>query len=115
MSTERRLRNRERVAATLLALDLAELRGRLDITQVFEDPAAETNADTLTDRVVAEIQRENTSFVEQAVWKGRRILRVSIISADTRRDHVDRLAASIVRALRRVQGRPGSGRTAAQK
>jgi glutamate/tyrosine decarboxylase-like PLP-dependent enzyme len=73
------------------------------LAMVFEDPASETNADTLTDRVVAEIQRENTSFVEQAVWKGRRILRVSIISADTRRDHVDRLAASIVRAWRRVQ------------
>ena len=33
MSVERRHRNRERAAATLLAMDLAELRGSLDITQ----------------------------------------------------------------------------------
>jgi transcriptional regulator with XRE-family HTH domain len=33
MSPERRLRSEQNAAATLLALDLAELRGRLDITQ----------------------------------------------------------------------------------
>lgn len=69
----------------------------------FEDTASRLDADTLTDRVVAEIQKESTSFVEQAVWRGRRILRVSIISGDTRQDHVDRLAASIIRAWRHVK------------
>ena len=33
MSPERRERNRERTAALLLAMDLAELRGKLDLTQ----------------------------------------------------------------------------------
>jgi glutamate/tyrosine decarboxylase-like PLP-dependent enzyme len=76
---------------------------------VFEDPTSTTDADTLTGRVAAEIRRENTSFVEQAEWKGRRILRVSIISADTRQEHVDRLAASIIRAWRHVREKPGPG------
>jgi glutamate/tyrosine decarboxylase-like PLP-dependent enzyme len=76
---------------------------------VFEDARSPVDADTLTKRVVVEIQKENTSFVEQAVWKGRRILRVSIISGDTRQAHVDRLAASIIRAWRQVKAEPATG------
>jgi glutamate/tyrosine decarboxylase-like PLP-dependent enzyme len=71
---------------------------------VFEDETLQVEADTLTGRVFAEMQKDNASFVEQASWKGRCILRVSIISGVTRRDHVERLAASIVRAWRRVKG-----------
>lgn len=69
----------------------------------FEDASLHVDSGTLTGRVVAEIQKENTSFVEQASWKGRRILRVSIISGETKKEHVDHLAASIVRAWRRVK------------
>jgi len=72
----------------------------------FDTPTLEADADALTARVVAEIQKENTSFVESAVWKGRQVLRVSIISAETRQEHVDRLAASIVGAWRRVRADP---------
>jgi len=72
----------------------------------FEDTGLQADADLLTGRVVADIQKQNTSFVEQAVWKGRRILRVSIISASTQEEHVDRLAASIIRAWRRAKANP---------
>lgn len=69
----------------------------------FDDAASEVDADTLTDRVVAEIRREDTSFVEPAAWKERHILRVSIISEETQDEHVDRLADTIIRAWRRVR------------
>ena len=72
----------------------------------FEDTASQVDADALTDCVVAGIQKENMSFVEQAIWKGCRILRVSIISEGTQEEHVDRLAASIIRAWRQVKTNP---------
>lgn len=62
-------------------------------------PAA---ADALTDAVIAEIQRENTSFVSGAQWRGRRIMRVSVIDRGTGADDVARLGASIVRAWEQV-------------
>lgn len=56
-----------------------------------------------TDAVIVELQRENTSFASGADWRGHRILRVSVIAEQTRAADIDRLAASIVRAWRRVR------------
>lgn len=69
--------------------------------------AANTEEDArLTDQVIGELQRENRSFVSGADWKGRRILRVSIISGETTEGHIEALAESIIAAWRRV--RPAS-------
>jgi len=59
----------------------------------------------LTDEVIAEIQRENTSFVSGADWKGRRILRVSVIARETDARHIAALGDSILRAWRAVRDR----------
>ncbi|HEU0199975.1 MAG TPA: aspartate aminotransferase family protein, partial [Burkholderiaceae bacterium] len=72
-----------------------------------DEEAADANA--LTEAVIDEIQRENTSFVAGADWQGRRIMRVSVIARDTGPRDIARLADSIVRAWQRVvqrQGRP---------
>lgn len=59
----------------------------------------------LTDQVIAEVQRENTSFVAGADWKGRRIMRVSVISRDTSASAISALFDSIVSAWGRVMRR----------
>lgn len=67
----------------------------------FNDLSAD--ADRLTERIVEEVQSQGGSFVESAEWQGRRILRVSIISHDTRQEHVDRLADAIIAAWKTVK------------
>ena len=57
----------------------------------------------LTDAVIRELAVENTSFVEGALWQGRKIMRVSVISRSTDIADVERLGDSIVRAWRNVQ------------
>jgi glutamate/tyrosine decarboxylase-like PLP-dependent enzyme len=65
------------------------------------DPA-QAGPRALTDAVIAEIQRENTSFVSGAQWKGRRIMRVSVIARHTGSDDVTKLGDSIIRAWQHV-------------
>jgi len=75
----------------------------------FGNAEADPLADQQTDRVMAEIQKENASFVEGAAWKGRRIMRVSVISGQTQAEHVERLAESIVRAWKIVVADKAAG------
>jgi glutamate/tyrosine decarboxylase-like PLP-dependent enzyme len=56
-----------------------------------------------TEQVVEAIQKENTSFVAGAEWRGRKILRVSVISRLTDSADVKTLAASIIKAWRAAQ------------
>ncbi|MCX2975438.1 aspartate aminotransferase family protein [Halieaceae bacterium IMCC8485] len=65
------------------------------------EPLVERNR--LTDAVITELARENTSYVTGAEWQGQKILRVSIISQRTDAVDIDRLGASIVRAWRKVR------------
>lgn len=69
----------------------------------FDGAGSPDDAWALTDRVIGEIAEENTSFVEGATWKGRRIMRVSIISRATGEEDIDRLGRSIIRAWSRVR------------
>lgn len=59
--------------------------------------------ETLADKVIEQIQKRNRCFVAGAEWKGRKILRISIISADTDIEHVDLLADEIIAAWRAVR------------
>ena len=65
------------------------------------DPA-QAGPHALTDAVIAEIQRENTSFVSGAQWQGRRIMRVSVIARHTGSDDMTKLGDSIIRAWQHV-------------
>ena len=67
------------------------------VALAFGPPGAE--GDALTAAIIAGVQAENASYVGGAVWKGRRILRVSVSSNLTERRHMETLAGSIRRAL----------------
>jgi glutamate/tyrosine decarboxylase-like PLP-dependent enzyme len=57
-------------------------------------------ADALTDLTIARIQREGVCFVGGANWRGRQIIRISVISANTTDQDIDRSAEAIVSAWR---------------
>jgi glutamate/tyrosine decarboxylase-like PLP-dependent enzyme len=73
----------------------------------FGEMEAMAERDALTGKVIAEIQRENSSFVSGAHWKGRGIMRVSIISRETDIPHIEQLGDSIIRAWRKVKAQRG--------
>jgi len=56
-----------------------------------------------TDAIVTALARENTSFAVGAEWKDQRVLRVSVISQETGRKHMDQLARSIITAWRALK------------
>jgi glutamate/tyrosine decarboxylase-like PLP-dependent enzyme len=58
----------------------------------------------MTRETIAHIQRDATSFVGGASWRGRWGLRVSIASWWTQDEHIDRAAESILGAWRTVRG-----------
>jgi glutamate/tyrosine decarboxylase-like PLP-dependent enzyme len=57
-------------------------------------------ADALTDRAIARIQRDGVCFVGGANWRGRQIVRVSVISANTTDADIDASAEAILSAWR---------------
>lgn len=64
--------------------------------------AGETECDQYTQSVIEEIQAENIAFVSGARWKGRWIMRVSVIAESTGLADVERLAELIVGAWSNV-------------
>lgn len=74
-------------------------------------PEAERNR--MTDAVAAHLARQNRVFLECANWRGRRVLRVSVISRETGPADIDFLAGEISAAVRAVSAReypPGQHR-----
>ena len=66
------------------------------------------DADSLTDRTIARVQRDGVCFVGGANWRGRQIVRVSVISENTTDADIDRSAEAILsawRAERHANGR----------
>ncbi|MGD9967831.1 MAG: aspartate aminotransferase family protein [Hyphomonadaceae bacterium] len=57
-------------------------------------------ADALTDLAIARVQREGVCFVGGANWRGRRIIRISVIGANTTDEDIDRSAEAILSAWR---------------
>ncbi len=57
-------------------------------------------ADALTDRTIARIQQDGVCFVGGANWRGRQIIRVSVISANTTDEDIDKSADAILSAWR---------------
>ncbi len=57
-------------------------------------------ADALTDRTITRIQSDGVCFVGGANWRGRQIVRVSVISANTTDADIDRSADAILSAWR---------------
>ncbi|MEQ1491148.1 MAG: hypothetical protein ABL932_11420, partial [Terricaulis sp.] len=57
-------------------------------------------ADALTDRAITRIQQDGVCFVGGANWRGRQIVRISVISANTTDADIDRSADAIISAWR---------------
>ena len=53
-------------------------------------------SDALTTRAIARIQREGVCFVGGAHWRGRQIVRVSVIGANTTEADIDASADAIL-------------------
>lgn len=69
--------------------------------------------DRLTEAVAAQLAQENRVFLETARWRGRRVLRVSIIARETGPADIEFLAGEILGALEAVSPRespPGQAR-----
>jgi glutamate/tyrosine decarboxylase-like PLP-dependent enzyme len=56
--------------------------------------------DAVTQRIADAINAEGRFFLRTAEWKGRKVLRVSVISNDTRAEHAEGLADAIIAAWR---------------
>lgn len=61
-------------------------------------------SDALTQRTIARIQREGECFVGGAHWRGRQIIRISVIGASTTEADVERSADAILSAWRAERG-----------
>lgn len=61
-------------------------------------------SDALTERTIARIQREGVCFVGGAQWRGRQIIRVSVMSENTTEADIDRSAEAILSAWRAERG-----------
>ncbi|WP_043289029.1 pyridoxal phosphate-dependent decarboxylase family protein [Paraburkholderia oxyphila] len=59
--------------------------------------------DALTDAAIARIQQDGVCFALGAQWRGRRVMRVSIIAWSTTEDDVERAADSMIAAWRKVR------------
>lgn len=57
-------------------------------------------SDALTERLIARVQREGTCFVGGANWRGRQIVRISVIGAAITEPDVDRSAEAVLSAWR---------------
>jgi len=61
------------------------------------------HGDALTRRTIAEIQHEGTCFAGGALWRGRQIMRVSVIGAATTEADARRSAEAMCAAWRRIR------------
>ena len=84
--------------ASGLAMGGAEVVSDVVLNQVL----VSCGDDSLTDRIVAEVQREGTCWLGATTWHGRRLLRISVSNWSTTEDDVDRSVSAILRAAAAV-------------
>ncbi len=92
-----------RMAARLSAEFDVEILNEVVLNQVAVRLGADMEgavSDALTERTIARIQRDGVCFVGGANWRGRQIVRVSVISANTTDADIDASADAILSAWR---------------
>lgn len=95
------------MAARLSAAGDVEVLNEVVLNQVAVRLGSDMDgvaSDRLTERTIARIQREGECFVGGAHWRGRQIVRVSVIGANTSEADIDRGADAILRAWRAERG-----------
>ncbi|KDP84047.1 MULTISPECIES: pyridoxal phosphate-dependent decarboxylase family protein [Cupriavidus] len=101
----RHCRLARRMAARLEEEAGITVLNRVSLNQVIVSFGAgrdDATADRLTRHVVARVQSAGDCYVGGACWKGREVMRLSVISWPTGEDDIDRAAESIVEAWRYV-------------
>jgi glutamate/tyrosine decarboxylase-like PLP-dependent enzyme len=95
-----------RMAARLATANDVEVLNEVVLNQVAVRLGADmgVQSDALTTRTIARIQREGVCFVGGAHWRGRQIIRVSVIGANTTETDIDTSADAILRAWRAERG-----------
>ena len=95
-----------RIAEAIAGIDgLAVLNG-VDLNQVsIAPPQPGVSADQAVNRLAEALNRDHGVFVRPAQWKGRTVLRLSIIAPGTDAAQVDHLTAAIRTAWRSVERR----------
>ena len=66
------------------------------------DGTGDRTADTITQAVMSEIQKEGTCWAGGAVWQGTPVMRISISNWSTTEADIDRSAAAIAQCYRTV-------------
>lgn len=89
----------QRLAVALRAMPGVAILNDVELNQL----AITFGTDALTRATTRELQKENICFAAGGQWKGRAILRASIISEGLREDDIDRLAGAIASAYARAQ------------
>jgi glutamate/tyrosine decarboxylase-like PLP-dependent enzyme len=67
------------------------------------DGTRDRNADTVTQAVMSEVQKEGTCWAGGAVWQGKHVMRISVSNWSTTEADIDRSAAAIAQCYRNVQ------------
>lgn len=92
-----------RMGERLAAAPDVEVLNDVVLNQVAVRFGADMNgvaSDALTQRAIARIQRDGVCFVGGAHWRGRQIMRISVISAGTKAADIDASAEAILAAWR---------------
>lgn len=93
----------QRMAARLATANDVEVLNEVVLNQVavrLGTDMSGAQSDALTTRAIARIQREGVCFVGGAHWRGRQIVRVSVIGANTTEADIDASADAILSAWR---------------
>jgi glutamate/tyrosine decarboxylase-like PLP-dependent enzyme len=101
-----------RLAGELSGVPEIEILNDVTLNQIilgFGKGMSRARQDCLARATIEELQRENSCFAAGALWRGRWVMRISIISASLQEEDIDRLSAAIRSALRRAQSRNGCG------
>jgi glutamate/tyrosine decarboxylase-like PLP-dependent enzyme len=97
----RHCRLAQRLASKLQRIPGVEILNTVELNQL----AIAFGADALTRATIRELQEENICFAAGGKWKGREIMRVSIIAEPLQEEDIDRLAAAIAAAFTRTKAR----------
>jgi len=109
------------IAERCRSVDGIEVLNEVRLNQVvlsFGNDQEERRAGVMTDQVADALNSAGRFFVRTADWKGRRVLRISVISSDTDRVVAEELAGAIEKTWRQIAAASGqieNSRLAADK
>ncbi len=93
----------QRFAELLGDVEGVEVLADVGLNQVIVGFGTGESADVETDEVIRRVQAEGTCWVGGSSWRGRRVMRLSVVNWSTDTDDVERSAAAIIRCWQEVR------------